>query len=259
MKDYKTIRIERIDHVAVVTLCSPPVNTLTFEILDELSEALDETKADEMIWCIVICSSMKVFCAGADVKNLASCDRVGNIKTSERFHAVFRKIENYPHPVICAVNGVAFGGGFELSLACDLRVFGKKAKISLPEASLGLTPGAGATQRLTRLIGPGKTKQLVYTAASFSAEEAYRAGICEYVTGDDATTVAIELAKKICSKAPIAVSLDKKCINYSVNGHSIVDGLEYETYVGSDAFLSEDQKEGTKAFFDKRPPIFKNK
>ena len=82
MKDYKTIRIERIDHVAVVTLCSPPVNTLTFEILDELSEALDETKADEMIWCIVICSSMKVFCAGADVKNLASCDRVGNIKTS---------------------------------------------------------------------------------------------------------------------------------------------------------------------------------
>jgi len=260
MNDYKTIKLEEKDHVGLVTLCNPPVNTITFELLDELSKGLDELESNENIWAVVICSSMKIFCAGADVKALSSCDRAGNIKTSVLFKDVFHKIDNFPHPVICAVNGAAFGGGFELALACDLRVFDRRAKAAFPEARLGLVPGAGGTQRLTRLIGSGRAKQLIFTAMTLTAEEAYRLGICEYLTGEgDATAFALNLANDICRNSPLAVLLDKKCINYVSNDNSLSDGLEYETYIGSDAFMTEDLREGISAFLEKRAPVFQNR
>lgn len=260
MAEFKHMKLEQEGHVGIVTLCSAPVNTLTFEMLDELALMFDEIEKIDDIWAVVICSNMKVFCAGADVRNLNSCDRYGNIKTSDYFKPTYLKIENFKHPVICAVNGVAFGGGFELALACDLRVFGPKAKVALPEAGLGICPGAGGTVRLSRLIGRGAAKKMLFTGEPVRAEEAYRLGICEFISGEeDPTEYARKLAQQICTKSPMSISLIKKSANYATNNHSIEDSLDFETFVTSDVFSFEDCKEGTSAFFEKRTPIFKNK
>lgn len=259
MAEYTYLRMAKAGHTAVVTLSSAPVNTITFELLDDLEAAFRELKADEDVWVVVLCSDLKVFVAGADVKNLDTCGRFENMATSRRFEEVFLQIEQFPHPVICVVNGVAFGGGLELALSCDLRVFDGKAKVGLPEAGLGIIPGAGGTQRLTRLIGSGAAKRMIYTCETIYAEEAYRLGLCEYVTGPgEGLAKAMEVAALICTKAPLAVAADKKCIAYAAE-HTLQDGLEYERTMGGDVCESEDKGEGTRAFLEKREAVFHNR
>ncbi len=258
MKEYNNLNWEKEGHIAVLTLNNAPVNAITFALCDDLMSAL----VDQDVWCIVVKSALeKVFCAGADVRNLEKCDRFGNIRTSNSMRKPFLMLENFRCPVICAVDGVAFGGGLELALACDLRVFGPTAKAAFPESGLGICPGAGGTQRLTRLIGIGAAKRLIYTGEAVNAEEAYRLGLCEYVAseGQTAAEKAMEIAEKICTKAPKAIAADKVAINYAADNHSLSDGLTFETIYTSDIFATEDQKEGTSAFFEKRRPEFHNK
>jgi len=170
----------------------------------------------------------------------------------------FLKIENFPHPVIAAVNGVAYGGGLELALCCDIRVFDMSTKIAFPECGLGIIPGAGGTQRLTRLVGPGKTKRLIYTGEVILAPEAYSLGICEYFAEDESSLEkALAVAESICSKAPLAIAESKKCIAFA-GEHDLEEGLCFERRAGSSLFDSYDKNEGITAFFEKRRPIFRN-
>lgn len=256
--EYRTLNYRREDHVGVVELCSPPVNAITFELLQDLEDVFREMEGDGAVWAVVLCSGLKVFAAGADVNNLAAVRRFGNMETSRRFQEVFLRIERFPHPVVCAVNGICFGGGLELALSCDLRVFDGRAKAAFPEAGLGIIPGAGGTQRLPRLVGPGTAKRLIYGAETVGAAEAYRLGLCEYLTGPgEGVAKALEVAAEICAKAPLAVAADKRCIGYALE-HGLLDGLEYERTVGGDIFETGDKNEGAAAFLEKRPAVFRN-
>ncbi len=259
MAEFKNLSVEMRGHAAVVTMAGEPVNALTTELVDELYEAFCELEKDENVWCAVLCSGKKLFAAGADLKELMSVGRDGNMATSEHMQRSFLKIENFPHPVIAAVNGVAFGGGLELALSCDLRVFDAKTKVAFPECGLGIIPGAGGTQRLTRLVGPGKAKRLIYTGEVICAEEAYRLGICEYYEAErGCLEKALEIAEAICEKAPMAVAECKKCIEFAME-KELDEGLVYERRVGSELFETEDKNEGIGAFLERRQAIFKNK
>lgn len=259
MQTYTTLNCSRDGHVGVITMHNAPVNAITFELLDDLERVFQDLEQERDIWAVVLCSDLKVFAAGADVNNLAAVRRFGNMETSARFQEVFLRIEQFLHPVICAVNGIAFGGGLELALACDLRVFDGKAKAAFPEAGLGIIPGAGGTQRLTKLVGPGIARRLLYTAETVGAAEAYRLGLCEYLTGPgESLHKAVEVASDICAKAPLAVVADKKCVAYAAE-HRLLDGLDYERTVGSDVFETEDKTEGATAFLEKRTAVFQNK
>lgn len=258
MKEYKYLNVRFEGHVGVVELNNAPVNTITFEFLDEIGDVFRDLADDKNVWAVVLYSGLKVFISGADVSNLASVDRYGNAYTSRRFQEVYSVIERFPHPVICAVNGVAFGGGLELALCCDLRVFGGKAKVGFPEVGLGIIPCAGGTQRLPKLVGTGVAKRLIYSAETVRADEAYRIGLCEFLTepGEEVAK-AIEVAQTICTKSPESVAAVKKCIDYAAE-HGVYDGLDYERFVGGDVFDTEDRTEGTTAFLEKRPAVFKN-
>lgn len=259
MKEYSSLEVQKAGHVGIVTLRSAPVNTITFELLRDVEEAFQELENDSQVWVAVLCSSLKVFVAGADVNNLAAVRRPGGMETSRRFHEVFRQIERFPHPVICAVNGIAFGGGLELALACNLRVFDGKAKVGFPEVGLGIIPGAGGTQRLTKLVGAGAARRLIYTGETVGAEEAFRLGLCEYLAESGrGIEKAMEIAQAISAKAPLAVAAAKKCITFA-GEHTLEDGLEYECGISGDVFETADKAEGATAFLEKRQAVFQNK
>ncbi len=253
------VKTSKEGHVGVLTLSNPPVNVLTFDVLEEMSQAMDEFANDPEVWALVVCSDQKIFSAGADVKNLKTVDRAGNYATSERMQNVFLKFESFPHPVICAVHGNCMGGGLELALCADIRVFDAKVKAGFPECGLGITPGAGGTQRLTRLVGVGRAKRLIYTGELVPAQEALALGVCEYVAEEGQSLAkAMEVAQTICSKAPIAVAECKKCIDYA-DEHDLLSGLKFENEHNSSLFETEDRIEGISAMFEKRKAEFKNR
>lgn len=245
-------------HVGIITMSHAPINVLTFDMLDEISEALAEFGKDQSIWCIVLHSDQKIFAAGVDLKNLQVCDGDGNYKTSSRIQKVFRELETFKHPVICAVHGNCMGGGMEMALSCDLRVFDPKVKAAFTECGLGICTGAGGSQRLTKLVGAGKAKRLIYTGELLSAATAFDLGICEYISEEGKVfEKAMEIAQIICTKGPLGVACAKDCIEYAAL-HELTDGLEYENRAVSALFATEDKKEGIAAFFEKRKPEFKN-
>lgn len=252
------IKIAKEGHVALVTISNPPVNVLTFPVLDELSAAMEDLAADKEVWALVLNSDQKIFSAGADAKNLGKVDRAGNLATSDRMQQALLKVENFPHPVICAVHGNIMGGGLELALCADLRVFDEKTKCAFPETGLGITPGAGGTQRLTKLVGAGVAKRMIYTGEMVPAAEALALGICEYVAEEGKVTEkAMEVAQKICTKGPLAVAVAKKCIDYATE-NPLLAGLKFENETNSALFESEDRIEGITAMFEKRKAEFKN-
>ena len=253
------VKLEKKDHIAVVTMSYPPVNVLSFDMLDELSDVFSGLEKDENIWAAVLCSDQKIFAAGADLKSLRTAGSAANYETSSRMQKVFLQIENYPHPVICAVHGSCMGGGLEMALSCDLRVFDAKVKAAFPECGFGIGPGAGGTQRLTKLTGVGRAKRLIYTGEVLTAQSALELGICEYVADEGrALEKALEVAEKIVSKGPKGVAAAKKCIEYAAD-HPLADGLVYENKTISALFDTEDKAEGIAAFFEKRTPQFRNK
>lgn len=258
-RNMEYIKTSKDGHVGIITMSHAPINVLTFDMLDEMSEALAEFGRDNDVWCIVLHSDQKIFAAGVDIKNLQKCDSEGNYETSSRIQKVFRELETFPHPVICAIHGNCMGGGIEMALSCDIRVFDPKVKAAFTECGLGICTGAGGSQRLTKLVGTGKAKRLIYTGEMLSAQSAYDLGICEYISEDGMVfEKAMEVAQLICTKGPKGVACAKKCIEYAAE-HDLVDGLEYENRSVSDLFKTEDKQEGIAAFFEKRKPVFKNK
>lgn len=254
---------EEKDSIAVISFNRPEqFNALNRQILEEVRELLDKYENDDSISVVVFTGVGKAFSAGADVKRNSGemGDPMAEFISFSRFtRDTFHKIETYKKPTIAAINGAAMGGGLELALCCDLRVASEQAKIGLTETKLGLVPGAGGTQRLPRIVGPAIAKQMVFTAAVINGHEAYRIGLANAVAPpEECLNKAVELAKEVAERAPLAVQASKKCINASLEV-DLESGLNYEHECVKAVKLSEDSVEGTTAFREKRKPVWKSR
>jgi enoyl-CoA hydratase len=257
--EYKNLILEKEDELAIVKINRPPVNALNSEVVTEIHQMIDELEKDEQVKVIILTGEGKAFVAGADISEMVDFDNAGGAEFSKKGQAAFDKIENTPKPVIAAINGFALGGGCEIAMACDIRIAVEGAKLGQPEVNLGVIPGFAGTQRLPRLVGKGKAKELIFTGNMISAEEAEQIGLVNQVlTADELMNTAKEMAKTIASKGPAAVRAAKLAINEGVN-YELSKGLEIENQAFAKLFETEDQKEGMKAFLEKRKPEWKDK
>ncbi len=256
--EYKNIVITKEDNIVIVTINREKVlNALNDETVNELLNFFRRSWKDSSIGCVIITGAGKAFIAGADISELAKCDVAGATKTSRLGLFMTRTIEDFPRPVIAAVNGFALGGGCELAMACDIRLASEKAKFGQPEVNLGIIPGYGGTQRLARLVGRGKAKQLIFSGAMIDAAEAHRIGLADEVyPPDELMDKAMEMARLIASRGPVAVSIAKECINHGLDVN-LKAGCDFEKNSFGVVYGSSDAKEGLTAFLEKRPAKFK--
>ena len=261
---YEEIEVRREPPIGWIVLNrSHRLNAISPKMLDELEDAISELAADRAVKVIVITGSgERAFSVGADITTfseiLSSESKVPMaFWFSVRFNEVFRKIERTPKPVVAAIDGYALGGGLELALVCDFRIASDRSEVGQPEIRLGLIPGGGATQRLTRLIGPSKAKQVIFFGDRIRADEALRLGILDRVVPAESFEREVrEFAMKLAELPPIALAAAKEAINTALNV-SIDDGLRYESSLFAHLFSTKDLAEGISAFFSKRKPEFK--
>lgn len=258
---YQNLLLEKKNRTAVITINRPDkLNALNRQTLEELNSLFDELKNDEEVGVIIITGSgEKAFVAGADIKELNKADVTKGTEFAEFGQAVFSKIENISKPVIAAVNGFALGGGCELAMACNFRLASENAKFGQPEVNLGVIPGYGGTQRLSRIVGTGRAAELILTGDMISADEAEKIGLVNHVYPQSVLIEkALEVADKINSKGQFAVQMSVKAIAAS-DELSEKDGLAYEASLFGLCCGTEDFKEGTSAFLEKRKPNFTGK
>lgn len=256
--EYTKLLVEKENGYVVAAINNPPANALGQGVLSDLNTLLDECLGDDGVRAIVLTGSgEKLFSAGADITEFASL-QAGNVPKISG-HDVFLKIENYPKPVIAAIQGSAFGGGTELALACHLRILSASAKMGLPEVKLGIIPGWGGTQRLPRLIGKTKALEIMLTGEPMSADEAlsYRL-VNKVVPAGAVLPEAKALAARLAQGAPLAIREILKAVTRGLNT-TIEEGIKIEQAGSAVVFASEDAKEGSTAFFQKRPPNFKGR
>ncbi|SCM82735.1 3-hydroxybutyryl-CoA dehydratase [uncultured Sporomusa sp.] len=261
MTTYNNVLYQTDNGIGMITLNRPKaLNALNSELLTELNGLLDEIAQDDSVKVVIITGSGdKAFVAGADIAEMQNISPLEGRAFGKFGQAIFNKLENIPQPVIAAVNGFALGGGCELAMACDIRIASDKAKFGQPEVGLGIVPGFGGTQRLPRLIGKGRAKELLYTADMINAEEAYRIGLVNrIVAAEKLLSTAKELAEKIMARAQAAVRLCKAAVNTGMDT-DLESGIAYEAEVFGLCFATADQKEGMSAFIGKRKPNFSNK
>ncbi|SDD86425.1 short-chain-enoyl-CoA hydratase [Sporomusa acidovorans] len=258
MSEYSTLLITEAAGIAVVSLNRPEaLNALNSTVLNDLSAAFDEVAGNDTVKAVILTGAgEKSFVAGADITQMKDMNVVEAKLFAEKGQSVFLKIEQFPKPVIAAINGFALGGGCELAMACDIRIASENARFGQPEVGLGIIPGFGGTQRLARLVGRGMAKFLIYTADIIDAQEALRIGLVQKVTTPEALLdEAHSIVKRILKKSSIAVSLVKDAINRGME-MDIANAMQYEAYIFGTCFASEDQKEGMAAFVEKRKPSF---
>ena len=258
---YKTLIYEKTDNIGVLTINRPDkLNAISNELTEELKQLLDEIEKDEELRVMVITGAGdKAFVAGADIKELVDRDALVGRKVSRTRQDLFFRIENLPAPVIAAVNGYALGGGLELAIACSIRICSEKAQFGAPEVKLGIIPGDGGTQRLPRLVGLGRAMEMILTGDFIDALEAYRIGLVnKVVPHEELMDSAMEMAKKIAQRPPLAVRYAKEAVNRSQEGDS-VSGYALESYLHALTCTTEDKKEGVSAFLEKRKGDFKGK
>ncbi|MBN1201537.1 MAG: enoyl-CoA hydratase/isomerase family protein [Anaerolineae bacterium] len=257
--DYENILVEHpADGVGLVRLNRPRTfNALTGPLMDELMTVLEQMDADDSIRCMIIAGTDRVFAAGADIGEMAQATPVELI--NKAFIARWERLQNLHKPVIAAVSGYALGGGCELALACDMIVASETAVFGQPEINLGVIPGAGGTQRLTRTIGKALAMEMVLNDRRLSADEAARFGLVNRVAPvDQYLDEAIKLASAIAARAPVAIRLAKDAVNMALET-TLSAGLAYERNRFYVLFASEDQKEGMAAFLEKRDPNWQGK
>ncbi|BDR71594.1 short-chain-enoyl-CoA hydratase [Clostridium tetani] len=255
----KNIILKKENGIAEITINRPKsLNALNSETLNELKVAIkDISESDDVKVVIITGAGEKAFVAGADITEMQNLNAKQGRALARLAQKVFSDIEHMPQIVIAAINGYALGGGCELCMACDIRLASKNAKFGQPEVNLGITPGFAGTQRLPRLVGKGTAKELIFTTDMIDANEAYRIQLVNKVyEADELIGKARELAKKIMSKAPYAVSLAKAAINDGMNMDT-ESAYKYEADIFGLCFATEDQKEGMKAFLEKRKSNFK--
>ncbi|KOU56809.1 enoyl-CoA hydratase [Streptomyces sp. MMG1533] len=249
------LKLERHGRVVTVRLHRPHVlNALSGELLAELLSALDPLDADPEVGCFVVTGSEKVFAAGADIKEMASKTAVE--MAAEDYFAAWEHFADLRTPKIAAVNGHALGGGCELAMMCDLVIAGESAVFGQPEIKLGVIPGIGGTQRLTRLVGRAKAMDLVLTGRTMDAREAEASGLVSRVVPDDRVLPeALEAAATVASYSRTAVGAARECVDRALET-GLRDGVRFERRVFHALFATEDQKEGMAAFLEKRAPRF---
>lgn len=259
--ELNNVTFEREENLAIVTINRPKaLNALNSETLRELNAVIDELEADSNIYCVILTGSgEKAFVAGADISEMKDLDSAAGEEFGLLGNKVFRRIETLDKPVIAVISGFALGGGCELAMACDIRIASERARFAQPEVGLGITPGFGGTQRLPRLVGEGKAKELIYTCAMVNAEEALRIGLVNKVVPlESLMEEAKKMAKAIIANAPIAVKLCKDAINRGMQV-DMDKAIEIEAQDFGKCFDSEDQVEGMTAFIEKRAKSFHNK
>ncbi|PLT32468.1 enoyl-CoA hydratase [Bacillus sp. V5-8f] len=243
---------------AIITLNRPhAANALSLDMLKELNGVMKQLRYDPSLRCIILTGSgEKAFCAGADLKERRGMNETEVKRTVKLIGFTISSIAELPQPVIAAINGSAFGGGLELALACDIRIAADSAKIGLTETSLGIIPGAGGTQRLPRIIGTAKAKELIFTARRIDAAEAERLGlISKIVNSAELLDTAVSLAKEIARNAPVALQAAKQAINQGMET-DLATGLKIEELCYERTISTTDRLEGLNAFKEKRTPNF---
>lgn len=252
---YQFIAIKRENEIAVVYLNRPrEMNALNKEMVEELDRAFSEMAADDDIKAVVL-TGEKNFAAGADITGMLTL--TPDEARGFSFSRSFNNIEAFPKPVIAAIYGFALGGGLELALTCDMRVAAPGAKLGFPEINLGIFPGAGGTQRLPRLIGPGRAKEMIFGGNAIDAGKALEYGLINMLA-EDPREEALKIAKRLAAKAPIALKLAKQCIGMAFDLDQN-NGIEFEAAAWASTFATGDQREGMQAFVEKRRPTFKGK
>ena len=247
------ITYEAEGQIGIITINRPKaLNALNSAVLDELDKTLDAVD-QEAIRCLILTGAgEKSFVAGADIGEMSTLTKAEGEAFGKKGNDVFRKLETFPIPVIAAVNGFALGGGCEISMSCDIRICSENAVFGQPEVGLGITPGFGGTQRLARIVGTGKAKEMIYGARNIKAEEAYRIGLVNNVyPAEELMPAAKKLASTIARNAPIAVRNCKRAINEGIQV-DMDQAIVIEEKLFGSCFETCDQKEGMNAFLEKR-------
>ena len=259
--EFKFIIYEKSEGVATITLNRPEaLNAFSKEVVEEILRALEDVKSDENVRVLVLTGAgEKAFSAGADIKAMAGMTALKARELSIMGESICLALENLEKPVIAAINGYALGGGLEVAMACDLRIASENARMGQTEVNIGLIPGWGGTQRLTRLVGMTKAKELVFTGKMFDARTAEQLGIVNIVTPADKFRETVhQFAIELVSKPPVALKVAKALINKGAN-ISLDSALALEREGFGVVASSEDLKEGVSAFTEKRKPVFKGK
>jgi enoyl-CoA hydratase len=260
MSGYKNLFFELKDGVAIVTVNRPEkMNALNIETVNELKAVFQAVYDDKNVAGVILTGAgEKSFVAGADISEIAELTELQGRKFAEYGQEVFSTIEQYNKPVVAVVNGFALGGGCELAMACHMRIATKSAKFGQPEVNLGIIPGYGGTQRLTQLVGKGRAFEMMLTGDTVAADEAYRIGLANHVqdTKEEAMQLAISIINKVKQKAPLAVGMVIDCVNAATFTEA---GYQTEANAFANCCKSDDFKEGTRAFLEKRPARFTGK
>src|SRR4051794_17236075 len=252
MADDLVLVERRDDGVALLTLNRPPMNPLNVALLDALAAAVVALHADDSVRAVVVTGSDRAFAAGADVKEFELHD-AGARKVSLAFRAATGALESLPRPVIAAINGYALGGGLELAMACDLRIAGETARFGQPEILLGIIPGAGATQRLARLVGPARAKELIWSGRQIRADEALAIGLVDRVVAPaEVEHAALHWAGELAKGAVVAMGMAKRVIDDGL-GLPLAEGLDLERDAFVAVFATEDAQTGVQSFLADGP------
>jgi enoyl-CoA hydratase len=257
---YETLLVERRERVCIITINRPEKrNALNIKTREEGAQVLDELRDDESIGVVVFTGAGdKAFIAGADIAEFA-----GRTALTQRdvmmARSLFTAIDTFPKPVIAMINGYCLGGGCELALACDIRISSETASYGQPEINLGIIPGGGGTQRLTRLVGEGKAMEMILTGDIINAQTAYTLGLVNMVVpAADLEARTMEIANRIAEKSPVALRMAKEAVKLASRSN-LDEGLRREVDLFALCFSSEDKDEGVKAFLEKRKPVFTGK
>jgi len=258
--EQRVVRKSEDDGVEILILRNPPVNALSTGLLAELGAAIDSLSTTAECRALVVTGDGQYFSAGADLKEMATLDLARAPEMARSGQELFRRLSGLPMPVVAAINGLALGGGLELALACDLRIAGESAKLGAPEVTYGLMPAYGGTQRLPRLIGSAKARELIFTGGMIPAAEALKFGLVnKVVPAGQELRAARDLAHTIGQKAPRAVRAAKRAISEGIE-HSFAEGLALELELfRTEVLTSSDLLEGIVAFAERRPPKFTGK
>jgi enoyl-CoA hydratase len=259
-QSYETLLLERRDRVAIITINRPEKrNALNIQTREEGAELIEELRKDDSVNVVVITGAGdKAFIAGADIAEFAG--RTAHMQRDVMVQrSLFNAIDTFPKPVIAMVNGYCLGGGCEVALACDIRIASENASFGQPEINLGIIPGGGGTQRLTRLVGEGKAMEMILSGQIIDAKTAFEIGLVNHVVpADQLLAKTLEIANTIAAKGPIAVRLAKEAVKIASRS-SLDEGLRREVDLFALCFATEDKDEGVAAFLEKRKPVFKGK
>ena len=253
------VRVEVADAIATIRLDRPKMNALNAQIQDEIAAAAAEVSQDAAVRAVILYGGERVFAAGADIKEMEQLGYPQMAERSARLQASFSAVADIPKPVVAAVTGYALGGGLELALCADFRVLGENAKVGQPEILLGIIPGAGGTQRLPRLIGPARAKDLIFTGRHVPAAEALAIGLADAVVPDEEVyQAARDMVARYATGPALALRAAKQAINMGLEV-DLATGLEIERLQFAALFATEDQKTGMRSFVERSEPAFEGR